>query len=295
MSASPDPERFRCSLAALERGDVPVGTAVPARYWMVVAHPGPWPAKPIEAAGIADVAGELSAAMGRFGARLQLIRRHGRLEGELVEADGEPVFLVDVRRGLVGRASWQRPEDLVELAARFDDLPDPTSEPLVLVCTHGRKDVCCAIDGRVVAAVLDDALPGAVWETTHLGGDRFAGNVVLLPEGSQYGRLDGDVAARVVLDHFDGRVDLDRWRGRCSWHPAAQAAVHDVLGSDPDVRLPDIAPPHVEATGDDAWTVRVDAGGRSSLRSVVRTMSQPHRLTCSGGAKVQALYTVTIA
>ncbi|MGN7247729.1 sucrase ferredoxin [Janibacter anophelis] len=295
MSASPDPERFRCSLAALERGDVPVGTAVPARYWMVVAHPGPWPAKPIEAAGIADVAEELSAAMGRFGARLQLIRRHGRLEGELVEADGEPVFLVDVRRGLVGRASWQRPEDLVELAARFDDLPDPTSEPLVLVCTHGRKDVCCAIDGRVVAAVLDDALPGAVWETTHLGGDRFAGNVVLLPEGSQYGRLDGDVAARVVLDHFDGRVDLDRWRGRCSWHPAAQAAVHDVLGSEPDVRLPDIGPPHVEATGDDAWTVRVDAGGRSSLRSVVRTMSQPHRLTCSGGAKVQALYTVTTA
>lgn len=295
MSASPDPERFRCSLAALERGDVPVGTAVPARYWMVVAHPGPWPAKPIEAAGIADVAEELSAAMGRFGARLQLIRRHGRLEGELVEADGEPVFLVDVRRGLVGRASWQRPEDLVELAARFDDLPDPTSEPLVLVCTHGRKDVCCAIDGRVVAAVLDDALPGAVWETTHLGGDRFAGNVVLLPEGSQYGRLDGDVAARVVLDHFDGRVDLDRWRGRCSWHPAAQAAVHDVLGSEPDVRLPDIGPPHVEATGDDAWTVRVDAGGRSSLRSVVRTMSQPHRLTCSGGAKVQALYTVITA
>lgn len=295
MSASPDTERFRCSLAALERGDVPVGTAVPARYWMVVAHPGPWPAKPIEAAGIADVAEELSAAMGRFGARLQLIRRHGRLEGELVEADGEPVFLVDVRRGLVGRASWQRPEDLVELAARFDDLPDPTSEPLVLVCTHGRKDVCCAIDGRVVAAVLDDALPGAVWETTHLGGDRFAGNVVLLPEGSQYGRLDGDVAAQVVLDHFDGRVDLDRWRGRCSWHPAAQAAVHDVLGSDPDVRLPDIAPPHVEATGDDAWTVRVDAGGRSSLRSVVRTMSQPHRLTCSGGAKVQAIYTVTTA
>ena len=165
----------------------------------------------------------------------------------------------------------------------------------MLVCTHGRKDVCCAIDGRVVAAVLDDALPGAVWETTHLGGDRFAGNVVLLPEGSQYGRLDGDVAAQVVLDHFDGRVDLDRWRGRCSWHPAAQAAVHDVLGSDPDVRLPDIAPPHVEATGDDAWTVRVDAGGRSSLRSVVRTMSQPHRLTCSGGAKVQAIYTVTTA
>lgn len=298
MSASPSAQRFRCSLAALERGDVPVGTAVPARYWLLVAHPGPWPAKPIEADFLSEVATELSAAMGRFGARLQLIRRHGRQEGELVEADvgadgDSPVFLVDVRRGLVGRATWRRPEDLVALAARFEDLPDPSPEPLLLVCTHGRKDVCCAIDGRVVAAVLDDALPGAVWETTHLGGDRFAGNVALLPEGSQYGRLNGDVAPQVILDHLDGRVDLNRWRGRCSWHPAAQVAVHDVLGSEPDVRLPDIAPPRVEATGEDSWVVHVDAGERTSLRQVVRTMSAPHRLTCSGGSKVQALYSVT--
>ena len=199
-----------------------------------------------------------------------------------------------MRSGLVGRATWQRPEDLVELAGRFDDLPDPTREPLFLVCTHGRKDVCCAIDGRVVAAVLDDALPGAVWETTHLGGDRFAGNVVILPEGSQYGRLDGDVAPQVVLDHLDGRVDLDRWRGRCSWHPAAQAAVHDVLGSEPAVRLPDLTAPQVEATGADSWLVHVEVGGQRFPRMVVRSMSQPHQLTCTGGSKVQEIYTVTV-
>ena len=175
MSTTPSARPTRCSLAALERGDVPVGTAVPARYWMLVGHPGPWPAKPIAAPDIADVRADLDAALGRFGARLQLIRRHGRLEGDQVEAEGlQQVFLVDVRRGLVGRARWERPEDLVALAGRFDDLPDPTSEPLFLVCAHGRKDVCCAVEGRVVAAVLDDALPGAVWETTHLGGDRFA-------------------------------------------------------------------------------------------------------------------------
>ncbi|KRE39310.1 hypothetical protein ASG73_02980 [Janibacter sp. Soil728] len=297
MSATPSTHRFRCSLAALERGDVPVGTAVPARYWLLVSDPGPWPAKPIEAPFLSDVADDLSAALGRFGARLQLIRRHGRQEGELVEADtgtdgDNPVFLVDVRRGLVGRATWQHPEDLVALAARFDDLPDPSPEPLLLVCTHGRKDVCCAIDGRVVAAVLDDALPGAVWETTHLGGDRFAGNVAILPEGSQYGRLDGDVAPQVILDHLDGRVDLERWRGRCSWHPAAQVAVHDVLATVADVRLQDISPPVVEATGEDSWRVQIEAGGRTSHRFVTRTMSAPHQLTCSGGSKVQALYTV---
>ena len=294
MSTTPSASPSRCSLAALERGDVPVGTAVPARYWMLVGHPGPWPAKPIAAPGIVDVRDDLEAALGRFGARLQLIRRHGRLDGDQIEAEGlRQVFLVDVHRGLVGRAHWERPEDLVELAGRFDDLPDPTSEPLFLVCTHGRKDVCCAVEGRVVAAVLDDALPGAVWETTHLGGDRFAGNVVILPEGSMYGRLTGDTAPRVVLDHLDGRVDLDRWRGRCSWHPAAQAAAHDLMRADPTVLLRDLARPRLEERGDEAWLVHLDHGGGTSLRHVVRTMSAPHQLTCGGAAKVQALFDVT--
>ena len=286
--------RFRCSVAALERGDVPVGTAVPAPYWLLVGHPGPWPPKPINADHLAEVAGDLSAQLNRFGARLQLVRRHGRLEGDLVEADGDqPAFLVDVRRGLVGRSTWQASEDLVALAGRFEDLPDPTTEPLVLVCTHGRKDVCCAIDGRVVAAVLDDVLPGAVWETTHLGGDRFAGNVALLPEGSMYGRLDGDVASQVLLDHLDGRVDLDRWRGRSSWSPAAQVAVHDLLGSEPGARLPDLPDPDVAALDDNRWEVGIDLAGVRHRRVVTRTMSEPHQLTCAGGSKQQALFEVT--
>lgn len=294
MTASSSSRPFRCSIAAQERGDVPVGTAVPARYWLLVGHPGPWPPKPITAPELAEVAVDLSAQLNRFGARLQFIRRHGRPDDEQLAADGNrPVFLVDVRRGLVGRADWQRPEDLVGLAGRFDDLPDPSADPLFLVCTHGRKDVCCAIDGRVVTAVLDDALPGAVWETTHLGGDRFSGNVVILPEGSMYGRLNGDVATRVVLDHLDGRVDLERWRGRCSWHPAAQVAVHDLLGSHPELSLPGVSLPQVAATGDDEWRVEVTADAVRHVRRITRTMSQAHQLTCTGGSKVQALYTVT--
>lgn len=294
MSKTVPTQRFRCSIAARERGDVPIGTAVPAPYWLLVGHPGPWPAKPIQAEHLAEVAGDLSAQLGRFGARLQLVRRHGRLEGDLVEADGDqPVFLVDVRRGLVGRSTWQTPQDLVALAGRFDDLPDPTTEPLFLVCTHGRKDVCCAIDGRVVAAVLDDVLPGAVWETTHLGGDRFAGNVATLPEGSMYGRLDGDVAAQVVLDHLDGRVDLDRWRGRSSWSAPAQVAVRDLLGSEPVARLADLPDPLVTMLDTDRWQVDVDVAGSVHRRIVTRSMSEAHQLTCSGGSKQQALFEVS--
>lgn len=283
----------RCSLAASERGDVPVGTAVSAPYWFLVGHPGPWPAKPIKADPLTQVADELTAQLERFGARLQLVRRHGRLEGPLVEADGDlPVFLVDVRRGLIGRSTWQTPQDLVELAGRFDDLPDPSEEPLFLVCAHGRKDVCCAMSGRVVAAVLDDLLPGAVWETTHLGGDRFAGNAALLPEGTMYGRLDGDNVSDVILGHLDGRVDLEHWRGRSDWAPVAQVAVHDVLSSVPGARLADVAEPVLTDLGDGVWRVGVDLAGTRHTRRVTRTMSEPHVLTCSGLPKAQALFAI---
>ncbi|WP_169796942.1 sucrase ferredoxin [Janibacter corallicola] len=270
-----------------------MGTAVPAPYWLLVGHPGPWPRKPIDAEPLTEVAGPLSKQLGRVGARLQLVRPHGRVEEAVREGRTPlPVFLVDVRRGLVGRSTWHSPEDLVELAGRFEDLPNPSEEPLFLVCTHGRKDVCCAISGRVVAAVLDDVLPGAVWETSHLGGDRFAGNVALLPEGSMYGRVDGDTAPRVVLDHLDGRVDLDRWRGRSSWHPAAQVVVHRLLGEDPRVRLADLPDPHVEVLADDVFRVTVQAPQGPFVRVVRRTMSEPHVLSCTGGPKAQALFAI---
>ena len=73
----------------------------------------------------------------------------------------------------------------------------------------------------------------------------------------------------------------------------AQAAAHDVLRTNPSVRLPDLAPPRLEAAGDEAWLVHLDHGGGTSLRHVVRTMSAPHQLTCGGAAKVQALFDVT--
>ena len=142
------------------------------------------------------------------------------LSGETL--DGGRLSVEDLRGKVVVVnlwASWCGPCEaeaphLVALAESFTELvdtaPHDPDDLVVLVCCHGKKDPCCAVEGRVVARVLDDAVPGAVWETTHLGGDRFAGNIALLPEGSMYGRLDGTSAPDVVIGHLDGEVDLAR-------------------------------------------------------------------------------------
>jgi hypothetical protein len=64
-----------------------------------------------------------------------------------------------------------------------------------------------------------------VWETSHLGGDRFAANVLVLPSGLLYGRVLPFAAAEFVAAAEAGEVVGALLRGRVGLPPAAQAAV----------------------------------------------------------------------
>ena len=66
--------------------------------------------------------------------------------------------------------------------------------PVLLVCTNGRRDVCCAVRGRPVALDAAALAPGRVWEASHTGGHRFAPTGVLLPHGATLARLDAGLA-----------------------------------------------------------------------------------------------------
>jgi hypothetical protein len=101
--------------------------------------------------------------------------------------------------------------------ARADD-------DLFCVCTHGRHDVCCAQLGRPVAAALAAAFPEQTWEVSHIGGDRFAANLLVLPAGLYYGRVAPGEVVALAEAHLRGEVTLERLRGRTSMGFAAQAA-----------------------------------------------------------------------
>ena len=99
------------------------------------------------------------------------------------------------------------------------------AQPLVLVCTNGRRDVCCAKLGAPVAQALAQQDGLEVWQTTHLGGHRFAATLLQLPEGLCYGRLEPHEAPALAEAIRGGRVyRLDRLRGRTALSEPAQAA-----------------------------------------------------------------------
>ena len=93
-----------------------------------------------------------------------------------------------------------------------------------LVCTNGARDPCCARLGAGVAAALERARAGRVYECSHLGGHRFAANLLVLPDGLCFGRLDVRSALALVEDLDAGRLPLEHFRGRSSYAPEQQAA-----------------------------------------------------------------------
>jgi hypothetical protein len=196
-----------------------VATAPPAARWLLVEREGAWPTHALSAFSTSE-ARALSDRAARLGARITLIRRPGRhpaTSGGLLWA------VADVRPGREG-IRWHHASSVSEIAGATWDVEAGEGEPVALVCSHSRHDVCCALRGRPVAAALETQWPGRVWECSHLGGDRFAATMVLLPQGLCYGRLDEQSGAEVLAAHARGLLLPEHLRGRCADPREVQAA-----------------------------------------------------------------------
>ena len=282
---------FRCAAASRERGDELAGTASTVRSYLLLEHAGPWGADALRDARLPYGLGvHLREAAGRHGVRVLLVRRPGRRAGQRAGDGGVRLFACRA----AGPESWTettlldelndvRDLDLAPLGAGRSLGLEPYDAPLLAVCTHGRHDACCAELGRPAALALAQG-PHAdnVWETSHIGGDRFAGNLVVLPRGLYYGGLDATSAVAVADATAAGEVLLDHLRGRSDLPMGAQAAdvaLRHELGL---TGWDDVLVRSVQVEGD-LTTARLDVAGHGPREVVVRrTMGDTaHQLTCS--------------
>jgi hypothetical protein len=193
-----------------------------SRAWLLAEHPGPWPHDAAEAGFPAPLT-ETVAAAAALGIRVQLIRRPGPVERlspqqpRVVYAGWTAGNAPWLRRGTVtgGLDSTVAGLDLAALAAgQAITFGEPTPGPVFLICGHARRNTCCGRLGVSLARTMADRYPGQVWQTTHVGGHRFAANLVILPHGLYYGPVGAAEAAAAIAAYGRGEVVADRFRGR---------------------------------------------------------------------------------
>lgn len=273
------------------------GTAAVAVAWLCVEHPGPWGHNALLHSRFDPaVATELAKRTDGTGVRVQLIRRPGRRgtdpsSGRVYLASTDPAHC------WLREATVNDPADLLEL-----DFPaiahgahggwgQPAEGTLLLMCTNGRRDQCCAVRGRALAAELAARHGDRVWETSHTGGHRFAPNAVLLPSGYTYGRLNLVDCDAILSAARHGNVELEHCRGRSTWPRTAQAAelaVRDLTGQRRTNAL------HAKQTA--PGLIRItNADGRAWSVSVHETTLEPPRPNGCGNDPVTLPTTIVDA
>ncbi|MFC6705943.1 sucrase ferredoxin [Flexivirga alba] len=291
------PASFRCAAEAVARGDRQAGTAARAHGWVVIEHPGPWPFGGFAELDLsAEVKHVVRHAAQAAGMRILLIRRHGRQI-----ADREGVWGV-LRYDAKGDhrqewGTWSDESDLPQIAAAIERPGSTGLPPVLLVCTHGVHDACCAIRGRPVARALSEKWPNDTWECSHVGGDRYAANVLVAPDGIYFGEVAPDEAIEAVALLRGGLVAADHLRGYTDLAAPAQYAVAEVLRRFGPAGRHAIQVTSATRNGD-RWTVLLECAAPlpSRLEVVLRFYAEPAaRLTCLAPAPTRAIAYETVA
>jgi hypothetical protein len=280
-------EALPCATLSRALTEPQFGTASRVRGWVLLEQPGPWGREAVlESQLDRDLARALHRAAEAARVRLLLIRRSGRHR----PGQGTACFLAHTSRRdrWLERRRLDDPAELLELdmakvtAGERPGFGDPVGEPVYLVCTNGRHDRCCATYGRPLALALAERHGDLVWESSHVGGDRFAGNLVCLPSGHYFGRVGPAEADRVLGLHRKGSIDLDHYRGCCIDPPTVQAAewfarrAGGLLGVD-DLDL--LGRERLEA-GVEAVRFRLAGGGAVRVLLRAGRVDDPRPLTC---------------
>jgi hypothetical protein len=269
---------FRCSAASEQRQDDLAGTATHVTAFLLVEHHGPWGTSAPRDSRLPEAVRAHLATHKNI--KVLLARRHHRAH----RGPDFRVFLCFPARRLLVTSTFTDPEELTRLdldAVSRGESPDwaRAQGPLFGVCTHGRHDACCAERGRPVASAMTASHPAETWEISHMGGDRFAANLLVLPEGLYYGRMGPESASEVAWLHEAGRLDVGRLRGRSSYPmhvQYAEIALRRLLEED---RLD-----AVRLVRREGWTSvfahRDDSGSREWAVTVSRRTHGEGQLTC---------------
>jgi hypothetical protein len=285
--STPSPD-FYCTDWSLAIDEPLAGTAVSSKIWLFLEVNQPWTAKATSDNSLPQpVQNWLAEQGGLVNGRLQFIKQP---RGERTSW----AFFVACFADTISRVYRF---DLASYDNLFGlDLPaivrgesrytaHLTSEPQLLVCTNGKRDVCCALHGVALLRALAAAEAPTLWETTHLGGHRFAPTLLTLPDGVNYGRIHPQDIPQ-LLTHLQSRtLWLEKLRGRVCYEPVVQVAEQFLRQETAEFHLTAYQHIAMQALSEDAWQVQFQSSS-GQVQTIVVEAADPLITYPSSGALV---------
>ncbi len=205
------------------------GTAKPGSVYVLFEWPEAWPRDVMGDAALGgELTDQLAPMLDEHDATLLLIR-HPTREGRNIS--DHHLYLVFADEGVTEVMHVDGPEALLDL-----DLSGPgrngavkRDRPLLLICTHAKRDKCCAVKGRPLVNALHERHPfgpgnDVVWETSHIKGHRFAPTMLLMPWTYSFGRMNVEATEAMLAAAGDGLYFVPGNRGRGTLAPIEQVA-----------------------------------------------------------------------
>lgn len=204
------------------------GSARTGGVFVLYEHAGPWSHDILDGGTFSAADTETLKQL----PGLYLIRKPGRIGRQC--GPEHNTYLVFCEQGITKHLMISSIDELGELDLTSPDtVPERAreiTEPQLLVCTHAKRDRCCAIKGRPIAQDLVRAFPDApIWECSHTKGHRFAPSMMLFPWAYFYGRLNSRAAQDVYSYALQDKLFLPGNRGRGIFTSQQQVAEIAVL------------------------------------------------------------------
>jgi len=271
------PEDFYCSELALESDELMVGTAVSAPVWILLEYRQLWQAKATSDNTLpVSVKTWLDEQLGEVNGRLQFIRQtpfqqRYRCFVSIPNAVAPRLYRFDF-------AEYEELLNIdlsaiVENAAQY--VPYLTTDLLFLVCTNGKRDRCCAKFGTALYQAFSDEMGTAVWQTTHLGGHRFAPTLMSFPEGVCYGQVTNEDIPQLLEAQQRSEMILPKLRGRAIYDAVTQVAEYYLCQQEQVSSLTTYQHLHTQSTGENKWAVQFRETKTSHIFNVDITEGAP--------------------
>ena len=299
---SPAQEKAFCSDLSLQAGEPLYGSAPQAQAYLLLEYTGAWGEKALEESTLPE---PVKARLNELGAQVKGLKtlliksQPGQRQEALIRLyvsalsaqpprlyafwlmDYMDLLALNVPAILVGEAMYD---------AYLHE------SPLYLVCANGRRDRCCARHGLPVYNGLTAAMGSTpepqVWQCTHVGGHRFAANLLCLPHGLMYGRVRAEEALSILEADRESRIFLPNLRGRVSDRPVVQAAEYYLRQRTGAYSIDDYRLLDAQELSTGEWSVRFAAQPQGKITQVlVRASSMEERIyeSCTFEKRSQVL------